>query len=165
MAEWYFGENGQQIGPLDEAAVRQAIQQGRVTRQTLVWREGMEHWTPFAAVPELSTMPELSAGMVSPYAPPVAAAGPYIPGMMAPRSSGLATASMICGIVSLVFCQGVGAIPAIICGHMALSQINQSPLPMSGKGMAIAGLVMGYLQFVAIAVVLVVILVAAASSR
>ena len=150
MADWYFGEHGQQIGPLDDSAIRQAIQQGRVIRQTLVWREGMEQWTPLAAVPELSME------TLSPYAAPASAG---YPGVIVPRTSGLAVASLICGIVSLLFCQIIGAVPGLICGHMALSQINSSPLPMSGRGLAIAGLVLGYVQMLLLLVGIVVLVI------
>jgi type II secretory pathway pseudopilin PulG len=36
------------------------------------------------------------------------------------------------------------AIPAVICGHLALSQIRKGVDAASGNGMAIAGLVVGY---------------------
>jgi general secretion pathway protein G len=36
-------------------------------------------------------------------------------------------------------------LPAIICGHMALSRINRSPELYRGRGLAITGLVLGYL--------------------
>ncbi len=60
---------------------------------------------------------------------------------------GLAIASMVCGIVAVILCiyGGLLGLPAVICGHLAISQINGSPVPMAGRGMAIAGLVMGYL--------------------
>jgi len=62
-------------------------------------------------------------------------------------SNGLAVASMICGIVS---CLGLGCLtglPAVICGHLALSRIK-SGRATTGRGMAIAGLVLGYLALV-----------------
>ena len=157
MADWYFGEQGQQIGPLDDAAIRHAIQYGRVTMQTLVWREGMSQWVPLAAVPELTT----TVTSISPYASPgyPGQMMPYGPGMMESRSSGLAVASMVSGIIGIVVCPFFGSIPAVICGHMALSQINQSPMPMSGRGMAIAGLVMGYLPIAIIAISMVMLVV------
>lgn len=92
------------------------------------------------------------------------AAGSYVPGMILPRTSGLAIASMVCGIVSIFLCQFVGAVPALICGHMALSQINGSPMPMNGRGMAIAGLVLGYLQILGL-LVIILMLVAGGISR
>ena len=70
---------------------------------------------------------------------------------MAPPTSGLAIASLICGIVAIVSCTFVTGIPAVICGHMALTQIRNSPMPMGGQGMAMAGLVTGYLALLAIA--------------
>jgi hypothetical protein len=39
---------------------------------------------------------------------------------------------------------GVGAIAAIVCGHLALSSIGKARGALGGRGMAITGLVMGY---------------------
>jgi hypothetical protein len=54
---------------------------------------------------------------------------------------------MVCGIVSLMACyvHAFAAIPAVICGHLAIKKIRESEQPMAGRGMAIAGLVTGYL--------------------
>jgi hypothetical protein len=58
-------------------------------------------------------------------------------------ANGFAIASLICGIASL--CAGlVTAILALIFGHIALTQINQSGGMEQGRGIAIAGLVMDY---------------------
>jgi hypothetical protein len=141
MAQWYYGENGQQIGPLDESAIRTAIGEGRVNPHTLIWREGMPSWQPLAQVPELS----VPGGTPVYYGPTTASFGI--------RNSGLAIASMICGIVGLMLIGcifGIGGIPAVICGHMALHSIANSPVPLAGRGMAISGLVMGYLQILVI---------------
>ncbi|MGC4016669.1 MAG: GYF domain-containing protein [Luteolibacter sp.] len=133
MAQWHYGENGQQHGPVDENGIRQAIASGLVQPQTLVWREGMPNWLPLSQVAELGG--PSSAYQQSPYVTP------YAP------TNGLAIASMVCGIVSIFMCwvHILGAIPAVICGHMALARINESPVPMGGRGMAIAGLILGYL--------------------
>jgi Domain of unknown function (DUF4190) len=45
----------------------------------------------------------------------------------------------------LVTCIGLLSIPAVICGHMALHQIKNSPRIVAGRGMALAGLICGYL--------------------
>lgn len=147
MGHWYYGENGQQIGPIDDATMRAAISGGKVGVQTLVWKEGMANWQPVSQVTELASSP----GIESPYIPPVSApvyygGTAYAPGVG--RTSGLAISGMVCGIVGLVTCFFLLGIPAVICGHMAMSQINNSSLPMSGRGMAISGLVMGYLQII-----------------
>ncbi|MCB8840746.1 DUF805 domain-containing protein [Aurantimonas sp. VKM B-3413] len=46
MAEWYFVEAGQQVGPHDEHDMAQFARTGRVRRDTLVWRDGMADWEP-----------------------------------------------------------------------------------------------------------------------
>ena len=73
------------------------------------------------------------------------------------RTSGLAIASMVLGIVWIYW---IGSILAVIFGHIALSQAKKDPT-LRGKGMAVAGLVLGY---VGIGLLVVTIMVAAASS-
>lgn len=138
MAQWYYGSGSGQYGPVEEAELRELIASGAIQPQTLVWRDGMAEWAPAQMVPELAGQ------MVSPYTVPMAPAGV---GYYPTPTSGMAIASMVCGIVSLFLCylNLLAAIPAVICGHMALSRINQSPVPVAGRGMAITGLVTGYL--------------------
>lgn len=49
------------------------------------------------------------------------------------------------GILSWLCFSLLTGIPAIICGHLSLGRLRKSPL-LRGKGMAIAGLVMGYVS-------------------
>ncbi|GLZ09001.1 hypothetical protein Acsp03_64670 [Actinomadura sp. NBRC 104412] len=63
-------------------------------------------------------------------------------GAAPPPNNGLATASMVLGIIGIVFC-GFTSILAIIFGHVAQSQIKRTG--EGGAGMATAGLVMGYI--------------------
>jgi len=87
----------------------------------------------------------------SPYSPPVEGVegASYTPGPSLPVTNGLAIASMICGILSLIlfcFCGGLFlGIPAVICGHLSLNQLNAPGNSQQGRGMAIAGLICGYL--------------------
>ena len=79
------------------------------------------------------------------------AAAPLIPVVIAPPSSGKATASLVLGIIGLVMlaCFGIGAILgllAVIFGHVALGEIRRSSGRLRGVGSAIAGLIMGYLS-------------------
>ena len=69
------------------------------------------------------------------------------PGYGAPQqqgggTNGLAIASLILGILWICY---VGSVLAVIFGHVALSQIKKSGDTQQGKGLAIAGLVLGYL--------------------
>ncbi|MDA0768518.1 MAG: GYF domain-containing protein [Verrucomicrobia bacterium] len=157
--EWYYAKHGKQEGPVDLATLQGKFQSGELAPTDLVWREGMAEWTAVGSVAEVSAVPGAAAGeaaVASSAAPNPQAQSPmgggYPPQGIAPNmavapTSGLAIASMVCGIVSLMLCyiNGVAALPAVICGHMALKQINKALTPVGGRGMAIAGLVTGYI--------------------
>lgn len=57
-------------------------------------------------------------------------------------TSGLAITSLICGLLQ-VLCCGLGSLLAVIFGHIALGQTRRGE--RAGAGLAIAGLVLGYL--------------------
>ncbi len=71
----------------------------------------------------------------------------------APHTSGKAVASLICGFWFFFF---PSAIAAIILGHLSLGDIRKSAGRLRGRGVAVAGLVFGYLGVVLIPVALVV---------
>jgi hypothetical protein len=62
-----------------------------------------------------------------------------------PKTSALAIWSLVLGILSLACFTIFAAIPGVICGHKALSKIKHSSGALTGQGLAIAGLVTGYL--------------------
>jgi len=75
--------------------------------------------------------------MDSPYLPPM-------PDQRKPKASGLAIASLVCGLLGFVTA-GLSGIAAVITGHMALSAIRKANGALAGRGMSIAGLITGYL--------------------
>lgn len=48
--KFYAAIDGKQAGPFDEAALKQQIESGAVTKETLVWTQGMDEWTKAAEV-------------------------------------------------------------------------------------------------------------------
>jgi hypothetical protein len=53
---------------------------------------------------------------------------------------------MILGILGLcTFAYAIGPLLAVILGHVALSNVNKSGGALAGRGMALAGLIMGYI--------------------
>jgi prepilin-type processing-associated H-X9-DG protein len=66
---------------------------------------------------------------------------------MRPQTSGKATAALILGICSLG-CNFLTGIPAVILGLLALSDINKSQGRLSGKALALAGMLVSVLSFV-----------------
>ena len=170
--EWYYSQNSTQLGPVSDAELRARISSGQIASTELVWREGMRDWVAVASVPELGAllrpvattvapqMPAAVPGPVSPYAPP-AGQLQYVP---APPTSGLAVASLICGLVGLVTCMFIPGIPAVICGHMALNRMADPSVNLQGRGMAIAGLIMGYIGLLVCAGFLLMFLLAFAGA-
>jgi hypothetical protein len=60
------------------------------------------------------------------------------------KAGGLSIASLICGIAS-VTCFGILAgIPAIVTGHLAMGKVKRGEA--GGRGLALAGLIMGYIS-------------------
>ncbi|MDB0068046.1 DUF4190 domain-containing protein [Akkermansiaceae bacterium] len=64
-------------------------------------------------------------------------------------TSGLAIASLILGLLGFVFCFITG-IPAIITGHMARSRVKASGGTLGGGGIALAGIMLGYIMSFAV---------------
>jgi type II secretory pathway pseudopilin PulG len=62
--------------------------------------------------------------------------------LQAPTTSGLAIASLICGCLFFLF---PTAVLAIVFGHISRSQIAKSANRIGGAGMALAGLILGYI--------------------
>ncbi len=63
------------------------------------------------------------------------------------RTSGTAITSLVFGILTWVCLPFVGALVAVICGHVARGEIRRMPAgTVEGDGLAIAGLILGYLQ-------------------
>lgn len=77
--------------------------------------------------------------------PPPSAPGAGMPPPTLQTSS-LAVISLICGIVSWVLLPVLGSLAAVITGHLARKEIRNAPQRLTGDGMAVAGLVLGYLS-------------------
>jgi len=134
--------------------LRAAYTEGRLTKDEFDART--------ARVLSAKTYGELSAVVADLPAGPHGVITPYHPGYYPvpppPPTNGLAIGALVCGILEL-FTLGGAAIPAVILGHVARSQIRRTG--ERGDGMAIAGLVLGYLAIAGWA--LVILLVAAHS--
>src|SRR6266480_1825381 len=63
----------------------------------------------------------------------------------APSTAPTAIWSLVLAVVSFVGGWLFTAIPAVICGHIARSKIRKSGGALGGKGIATAGLIVGYI--------------------
>ena len=82
---------------------------------------------------------------------------------MQTKNNNLALASMICGIVAvpLSCCYGAGlpfALAAVIMGFIARKQINESGGSQGGAGMALAGIITGFIA-IGVGILAIILLV------
>ena len=149
------GADQKEYGPISEEQMRQWIAEGRANGQTLA-RIDEGPWKP------LSTFPEFAAALgETPAPPPIAPVPPPLATPLAgasstfpPPTSGMAIAGVICGVLGLFCCGPILSTLALVLSAMALSQINQEPLKYSGKGVAMAGIVLALIGYAFFAVLL-----------
>jgi hypothetical protein len=111
--------------------------------------------------------PQPGYGMPPAYGAPAPGYGAPMVAGYAPVSagnSGLALASMIVALVSLCVGAGIGGIVAVVLGHMALNQINASGGMLGGRGQAMTGLILGYIE-IGLTVIFVIFYVLVLSSQ
>lgn len=65
--------------------------------------------------------------------------------VQAAKTSSAAIWSLVLGILSLLCFGFLTGIPAVICGHTSRSNIRNSAGALTGGGMALAGLILGYI--------------------
>ena len=69
-----------------------------------------------------------------------------------PTSSGKATASLVLGILGLVFCPLICSVLALVFGYQARREIDGSGGRLTGRGNATAGIVLGWIGVALVAV-------------
>ena len=67
------------------------------------------------------------------------------------RTNPLAVGSLTVAVL-FFWLWGVAAVAAVVMGHVALNQISRSDGRQTGRGLAIAGTAIGYLQLLAVAI-------------
>jgi hypothetical protein len=73
------------------------------------------------------------------------------------RTNGFAVAALVLGIVWMFW---IGSVLSVIFGHIALHQIHESSGWQRGRGLAIAGLLLGYLALALLGISIVAAIVA-----
>jgi hypothetical protein len=133
--------------------------------------------SPTIALPAAANQPGASAEPqgVDRAAPPIltqpydSLPAPATPQWATPGQSAYAPASLpnsTAAVISLVFgvltwlpiLPAIGAIVAVVAGHIARRQIRESNGQLGGSGMALAGLILGYSQIAVLALVICAII-------
>ncbi len=149
---FHVARDGQPLGTFTQEEIRDHLELERLHVTDLVWTRGMDDWEALAQVFEVEILDEEAWLALPPQLPPSLPGAAAVPGVVPkgsvePGTSGWAIASLFLGIVSLGGLCFTG-IPAIMCGHTALTQIRKSGGGVGGKLMARLGLGLGYLACV-----------------
>lgn len=78
---------------------------------------------------------------------------PAMQQLVVQETSGLAIASMICGLLFFIF---PAAVLAVAFGHISSSQIRKSVGRLKGAGMSLAGMILGYAGIALAAIILII---------
>ena len=54
MSDWYYAVDNEQKGPINEAELKEHLAANKYPADTLVWKDGMDNWTPANQVPAFS---------------------------------------------------------------------------------------------------------------
>ncbi|MEI7768273.1 MAG: DUF4190 domain-containing protein [Phycisphaerae bacterium] len=186
------GADNGTYGPVDLAALSQWVAENRLAGNTLIQIEGSQRWQLASTIPEIAallpgyTAPATSEPNATDTSIPLATTAPGIAGVPLPTpttrtalayssldqvTNALAFGSMLCGILSLIGCNPIAGTVAIVCGHMGRKQIRQRPERFTGDGMALAGMILGYISaglfvaFFVFYIVMIIFVVAAGAAR
>jgi hypothetical protein len=120
--------------------LKAAYGEGRLTKDEFDARSARamaaRRYGDLAAI--VADLPAGPLGPVMPYHQP----GYYQAVVPVTPTNGLAIGSLVCGILEF-FTLGLAAVPAVILGHLARGQIRRTG--EHGDGMAIAGLILGWM--------------------
>ncbi|MCA9124129.1 MAG: DUF4339 domain-containing protein [Planctomycetaceae bacterium] len=142
-ADWYYTHKGTQIDtPVAFSQLQFLVSTGQLTHEDNVWTDGMPNWTPASTIPDLfpwlATEPEETLPKIV-----VEDRKDHVDG---PQSTApMAVASFVLGLLGTSLLFFFGSILAIVFGHIALKQIVDSKQRLGGRGLAIAGLILGYI--------------------
>lgn len=148
--QYYVVINGQQTGPVDESKL---LSMG-VTRETLVWREGMPQWKPAGTVPELSYLFSGNGSMPNMGTAP--GIGGNVPMPKTYLTESILVTIFCClpfGIVSIVNAAAVSS--AWASGNYALAQSKSQAAKKWALVSLIVGLVGGILYGILVGIAMV----------
>ncbi len=130
---------------LEDAPLEPEIETAEAAAETLDEDEEDET-EEVSALPESEDAgpQELEVAIPAPQVPPARPAPPRPPASVVP-TSGLAIASLVAAVVGWTILPLVGSIAAIILGYMARNDIRRRPDEVSGDGIAMAGIVLGWI--------------------
>lgn len=139
--QWFYTKDGQQLGPVEFSEIERLHAAGEITGETLVWQQGTASWVKLGTL-----LGGVDGGPPPAVVPPLSTAPAAVAPATGAKTNVLAILSLVFGIIGL-FCCILFAVAGIVCGHIAQGQLKTNPLE-TGKGLATAGTILGYVGIV-----------------
>jgi Domain of unknown function (DUF4190)/GYF domain 2 len=155
-----LGEDGKEYGPASAEQIRQWIAEDRISGQTQARLEGAASWKSLAEFPEFDAA---LAAVPASLPPPPLRVQPAL-ARSRPPGNGLATASVVLGVVSFFGCSILSGIPAIVTGHIARNRAVKFGQTRNAS-MALSGLIMGYISIALVPIMAGLLLPALAKAK
>jgi hypothetical protein len=140
----HVARDGKQLGVFSLEEINRQLAAGTLNLSDQAWYEGAAGWAALSTVPGVSAAVSASAPQVFPTPAPGA------PMTLAPQRKiePLAIMALVFGGIGVFgFCCGLflmAAVAGVVCGHLALSKIKANP-ELEGHGLALSGLIIGYI--------------------
>ena len=155
---WFYADDNDNQHEVAEADLPGLIIAGTIRRDTLVWNESMADWETAQSVrADWFEGPDVPPELTNFQRKQIVAASSAGPGGVSPTqpADALAICALVFGVLGII-CIQIFSPVAVICGHIALKRANENGDRSANKGLAIAGLVTGYLGLVLLIVIVAV---------
>ena len=145
-ALWYYTLGDNQFGPVAFSHVQWLAAVGQLLPHDCLWTDGIADWIEAGRVTGVFAQSthsgEASQGV----------------GTEPVKVSPMAVASFVTGLLGASLLFFLASIPAVVFGHIALRQIAASRNALAGRGMAMAGLILGYLVIITATIIGLIVL-------
>ncbi|MCL2700559.1 MAG: DUF4339 domain-containing protein [Phycisphaerae bacterium] len=145
MTEWFANINKQQYGPVDEAALRGWVSQGRLGPYDLIWSQGMPQWVQAVTVFPgwFGQNPPPLTNVMPTYGAP-GTMYQTMPGGMKPHRGTMILIFGIVGLVTFLCCLTIiFSILAWVLGQSDLRAMREGRMDPSGQGITNGGRICG----------------------
>jgi Domain of unknown function (DUF4190)/GYF domain 2 len=140
----HIARDGKQLGVFSLEEINRQLAAGTLSLSDQAWYEGAAGWAALSTVPGVSAAAPASVSQISP------APAAVVPMALPPqrKTEPLAIMALVFGGIGVFgFCCGLflmSAVAGVVCGHLALSKIKANP-ELEGHGLALSGLIIGYI--------------------
>ena len=97
MSDWYYAVNNEQKGPVSESEIKAQLATGKLPPDSLVWKDGMDNWTPATQVAAFSFREPPVPPAFAKLSPTPTAVATAAPGINNPESTTPVTMASLLG--------------------------------------------------------------------